>query len=77
MVDRNVFMDGAMSALGLATAAAIVFLAPTLAVSDAAPSHNEAVETSGAWTDLDRGPAASSTLGRPLTTQAARTKTDQ
>ena len=77
MADRKVLMDGAMSALGLATAAALVFIAPTLATSDAAQSHDGAVETSGAWTDLDRGPDVVSTTDRPLTTQATRTKADQ
>lgn len=57
MADRKVIVDRTMSALGLATAAAIVFLAPMSVASSSEAGEDGLVDASGSWTDLERGPA--------------------
>ena len=60
MADRKAITDGTMSALGLATAAAIVFFAPTGETSFAAQGENGLVEASGSWTQMEQGDPATS-----------------
>lgn len=52
MPSRKVLIEATLSVLGIATAAAIIFV-PTVRSSNAEPA-----EQGSSWTDLDRGPDA-------------------